>query len=623
MGCEKPERARRSGRAFILCVLGVALAGGGVKAWGQATPELNPSTSGNSSSSSSGGSSSSAPDAAAQGLSDAVKRGQQTQAEKNQNAQNEEKAARHIAGLQANVRGASIQTDEAVFIMAAALNACGYDAGMEHPNPLRVKVRREMEEEIAASAEAQAARQKLCGFVRDHDMGEPGKTLGQYMSLALLMKPSADLELEEPMSQLPPDALRVVGMVPALQKFAAEARLHLLWSEIKIEYDDALQPLIVPLTKQILQLSLYLRLSEAGNEERRFVVIVEPMLAPGVVNARIYGLDYLMVLAPPQTEQEKARFEQDVRHFYLHFAVEPLIFGYPQAMLRLQPLMKAMREAPVDEVYREDVASLVSECLIRAIEARTMDTGLAPVKLATGARISDDASKAELQRQQQVEAIRVARAQRDTQEGFVLTKYFFDQLKNYERSNESLLDAVGAMVYGMDVDEVSHQAMHIQFVQATEEQKEPGLQRRAASLGKDVAADPLTDAEKQLSAGHVDEAIVSAQAVVDKKEGDTGRAMYLLAEAHAMHGDMEEAQSNFEQALTMTKDPHTLAWSHIYLGRIDDIKQDRPAAVEQYKAALKVKSDLPDAVAAAQQGLKEPYAVPKRSAPSSPPVSTP
>jgi hypothetical protein len=63
----------------------------------------------------------------------------------------------------------------------------------------------------------------------------------------------------------------------------------------------------------------------------------------------------------------------------------------------------------------------------------------------------------------------------------------------------------------------------------------------------------------------------------------------------------------------MTKDPHTLAWSHIYLGRIDDIKQDRPAALEQYKAALKVKSDLPDAVAAAQKGLQEPYTIPKRS----------
>ncbi len=598
------------------------MAGATMPAWGQVPAAGSASSSSSSAGESGAGTQAGKPsDAAAQGLSDAVKRGQQGETQANRAPQDEEKSARHIAGLQANVRGASVETDEAVFIMAAALNACGYDAGMDHPNPLRVKVRREMDEEIAAAADAQAARNKLCVFVREHDMGDPGKTVGQYLSLALLMKPSADLELAEPMSQLPPDALRVVGMVPALKQFVAAVRLHLLWAETRVEYDESLQPLIQPLTKQILQLSLYLRLSEAGNEQRRFVVIVEPMLAPGVVNARIYGLDYLMVLAPPQTEAEQARFEQDVRHFYLHFAVEPLIFGYPQAMLRLQPLMKVMREAPVDEVYRDDVESLVSECLIRAIEARTMDTGLAPAKIAVGTRFADDASKAELLRQQQVEAIRVARAQRDTQEGFVLTKYFFDQLKLYEKSSESLLDAIGAMVYGMDVEEVKHQASHIQFVQANEE-REPGLQQRPASLGKEAAADPLTDAEKQLSAGHVNEAIASAQAVVDKKEGDTGRAMYLLAEAHAMHGDMQEAQSNFEQALTMTKDPHTLAWSHIYLGRIDDIKQDRTAAVEQYKAALKVKSDLPDAVAAAQQGLKEPYAIPKRAGESAAPPST-
>jgi tetratricopeptide (TPR) repeat protein len=607
----KQARVRNGGRAFILPgLLGAALIvfAGGARAGAQATPESSSS----SSSDSGATSSSSSSQDAAEGLSDAVKRAREG-ADGKKDGKDELKTARHLAGLQANARGASIETDEAVFIMAAALNACGYDAGMDHPNPLRLKVRREMEEEIAASAEAQATRKKLCVFVHEHDMGDPGKTLGQYLSLALLMKPSADLEFEAPLTQLPPDALRVAGIVPILKQFVAVARLHLLWAETKLAYDEALQPLIQPLTKQILQLSLYLRLSEAGNEDRRFVVIVEPMLAPGVVNARIYGLDYLMVLAPPETEQERARFEQDVRHFYLHFAVEPLIFGYPQAMQRLQPLLKAVREAPVDEVYREDIESLVSECLIRAIEARTMDAGLTPIKLSPGARVSDEASKAEIARQQQVTAIKVARAQRDTQEGFVLTKYFYDQLGLYEKSSESLRDAIGAMVYGMDVDQVRHDVMHIQFVQPSQETREPGLQQREASLGKGAAADPLTAAEKQLSAGQVEEAITTAQAVIDKKEGDSGRAMYLLAQAHAMHGDMQEAQSSFEQALTMTKDPHTLAWSHIYLGRIDDIKQDRPAALEQYKAALKVKSDLPDAVAAAQKGLQEPYTIPKRS----------
>jgi tetratricopeptide (TPR) repeat protein len=85
-----------------------------------------------------------------------------------------------------------------------------------------------------------------------------------------------------------------------------------------------------------------------------------------------------------------------------------------------------------------------------------------------------------------------------------------------------------------------------------------------------------------------------------------------MAQAHAMQGDMADAEQNFSRALTLTKDPHTLAWSHIYLGRIDDIKQERSAALTQYKAALDVKSGLPDAVAAAQRGMQEPYTVPKR-----------
>ncbi len=43
----------------------------------------------------------------------------------------------------------------------------------------------------------------------------------------------------------------------------------------------------------------------------------------------------------------------------------------------LQPLLKAVQDAPLDFTYKSDIVALITECLIKAIEAQTMDVGLA------------------------------------------------------------------------------------------------------------------------------------------------------------------------------------------------------------------------------------------------------
>ena len=55
-----------------------------------------------------------------------------------------------------------------------------------------------------------------------------------------------------------------------------------------------------------------------------------------------------------------------------------------------------------------------------------------------------------------------------------------------------------------------------------------------------------------------------------------------------------------------------MAWSHIYLGRICDLQEDRAAALDHYRAALTAGANLPEAKAAAQRGLDQPYEPPTR-----------
>jgi len=54
-----------------------------------------------------------------------------------------------------------------------------------------------------------------------------------------------------------------------------------------------------------------------------------------------------------------------------------------------------------------------------------------------------------------------------------------------------------------------------------------------------------------------------------------------------------------------------VAWSHIYLGRIFDLQAERDAALNQYRAALTAGASLPEAKAAAERGIQQPYEPPR------------
>ena len=161
----------------------------------------------------------------------------------------------------------------------------------------------------------------------------------------------------------------------------------------------------------------------------------------------------------------------DVRHTYLHYIIEPLLYARANAIDRTQPILKEIREAPLEFRYRSDTVPLTIECLIKAIEARTMDTGIPDYKIPAGVDRSD-LPRYEHERQvvqQKQEAVRVATVQHDMRQGFVLTQYFYEQLIQFEKDPASLKDTIGEMVYCMDVDQQVHRARQTEFDQQADE----------------------------------------------------------------------------------------------------------------------------------------------------------
>jgi hypothetical protein len=499
----------------------------------------------------------------------------------------------------------SLVPSESVFLMAAALNACGYDEGLEDSAPLRKRVRDEMNQTLARSEEARNARDKMCLYIAQHRTTGTEKDVAQYISLALYLTPPPNLETSVELVEMPPDSTQVVEVVPLLKAFAAAMDLHGTWLTIHHLYDDEITRLHDPLSKMMETTNYYLKMPAATYDGRRFVVVIEPMLSPRIVNARIYGPDYVVVLSPVNGQIHM----NDVRHTYLHYMIEPLLLTRANAIDRMQPILKEVREAPMEFRYRSDTVPLVIECLIKAIEARTMDTGIPDYKIPAGVERSD-MPRYERERQavqQKQEAVRVVTVHHDMTQGFVLTQYFYDQLIPFEKDAASLKDSIGEMVYGMDVDQQVHRARQTEFDQQADED--------VLSRSKPHKLEGLDLAEAKLAAGDIQGASAMArQALNDKAEtiqgtADNARANFILARAAILTGHAGEAINRFQSTLTTTREPRLLAWSHIYLGRMLDLECKRDQALAEYKEALATRDGQQDTRLAAERGVKAAYAV--------------
>jgi tetratricopeptide (TPR) repeat protein len=517
----------------------------------------------------------------------------------------------------------TLETSEPLFYLAVSLNACGYDTGLDESSPVRLRIRGEINGELAASAPARDARDALCTYIRQHALNDPGQSLAQYVSLALVLSPPPALAPAMDPSDMPVESAQVVDILPLVRDFAEAVRLNALWVEHRGEYEALVTRIHNPMTKMVLDTNIYLHLPVSQYDGRRFMVLLEPMLAPSETNARYDGNDSVVVVSPkagsnPPDPQGGVPMDL-IRHTYLHFTIEPLVYARSSAMDRLTPLLKPVQNAPLEFTYKNDIVALLTECLIKAVEAQTMDVGIPrPVKPSFKDHSDEDRYDAEVANyDRQAEQVRRRRVDLDMRQGWVLVEYFYNQLSAMTKESVSLKDSIGPMVYGMDVDREQRHDRQIAFL--PEGSSGDVMRRTPRKLaGLDLA-------EMKLMKGDADGAEEMAEAALKTNPSDP-EAYYLLGRIDLIHGDPDSALEHLTQTIQISHDPRTVAWAHIYLGRMYDIAHDpddpdvlrpqRAKAIAEYRAALANRDSQPDTKAAAEKGIKEPFAPPKRAASS-------
>ncbi|MGC2745285.1 MAG: hypothetical protein WA672_19115 [Candidatus Angelobacter sp.] len=470
---------------------------------------------------------------------------------------------------------AQLEISETFFTLAAALNSCGYDAGLENSMPLRQAIRTEVRSALNRSPEAMQGGHAVCQFWIDHQVPGKDNDVTPYLSLALDLGPAPEFAPTTPEADLAPDAERVLGVISPLKKFYQAANIEAIWRKHQPEYQALVNQLHDPVSQLLTQTDLYLKVPFSNYPGQRFVVYLEPQLSPAQVDSRNFGSNYYIVVSPDH--EKHVRFPE-IRHTYLHFLLDPMALSHGNTLKQLEPILEDVRRAPMAQAFKNDISLMVNECLIRAIEARTtIPKSNAPA--------------------------RNGYVQRSVEEGFVLTRVFYDQLNDFEKDSTGLKNAYGNLLHTISLERERKRAREVVFRdQATPEivsavQPAPNEERL------------LNIAEQKLAAGDRDGAQKLANQVLQHNHGGDapGHAVFIMARIATLTGKMEEAQVSFEQAVESVHDPRMLAWSHIYLGRIFDIQEKRDVAVEHYRAALAAGDPSADTTAAAERGLTAPY----------------
>jgi len=477
--------------------------------------------------------------------------------------------------------------NETLFAVLTAVNACGFDDGLTISDPVRLEIREQVEKNLKSSDDAQATANALCDFYQSTRGNGAAHDLSQYVSLALYLQGPPNFLPKVKEDEMPPDAGPIAGFGALLEKFYEKAGLHAIWEHHKNNYAAVARRYHEPLAKMVFDTEIYLKMQSGGYLGRNFTVYLDFMGDPSETNARNYGSDYDVVVFPSPESAAGSPLDSplssplkmnEIRHTFLHYLMDPLAEKHPIAIKRLEPLLQSVKRAPLEEGFRTDISLLVTECLVRAIEIRT--TGYKQTAEGMRAQAVDDAVR----------------------QGYILTRYFYNALVAFEKDPAGIRSAYADILDAVDLRREEKEAAAVDFAKSAS----PELLQLSRLQDRQM----LVNAEKRLAAGDTKGARELAQQAMDKKIGDQGRALFILAEVAVANKDMPTALDNFHKAIAEAKEPRVIAWSHVYLGRILDLKDDRSAAVIEYQAALTTGGQLPEIKAAAERGLARAYEPP-------------
>jgi tetratricopeptide (TPR) repeat protein len=463
-----------------------------------------------------------------------------------------------------------LDASPSLFTVMAALDATGYGIGMDSPtnHPLRAAIRAEL-----------AKRNISClpDLKKYFDLKRQKSDtldLSQYVSWAVMSGGPPEFRLRHRDVDLPPDVMTLTDLSPLLAIFYNEAGIGDLWRRSQPAIEQQLGRYQEGISNALLQVNTYLRQQTSGFRGRRFQVYLELLGPPNQIQTRSYANEYTIVMTPAKEPQIF-----DTRHAFLHYLLDPLSTRNEEAIMRKRGLAEyAARSGALPESFKADFLLLVTECLIKAVEAR-------------------------LDRQPQ-------KIQEAMKEGYVLTAYFAEALPAFEQQEQAMVLYYTEMVKAIELEHEDKRLAQVVFVKTAKERPAktvtvppPALMGAAKTLDE---AEELYTA-RNLDKGNLEKAKGLYLKVLQQTEDKPmhGQAYYGLARIAVLQKDPETGERLFQKTLECGPPANVKAWTLVYLGKLAWSAGDQETAVKQFRSALQVTGASKAALQAAEQGIRQ------------------
>lgn len=452
-----------------------------------------------------------------------------------------------------------------LFTTLAAINAAGYDAGMDSPLNEHYKLRTQIRQELAKRKIPSLP--ELTAFYKQHKKPTDTGDLSQYISFALIADGPPNFEIP---AQAPSDVQALAGFSELLARFYKEGDLEDLWNRSQPAYAAAMTEYQEPVINTLFETNGYLR-NPSGYLGRKFQIYLDLLAAPDQIQVRSYRDDYFIVISPTT-----APVVDEIRDAYLAYMLDPLTFKYSETIKSKKVLQKYAENAPaLDLAYKDDWSLLVTKCLIKALDSRLMHAG------------------AEKRQAFINEAMR---------EGFILTAGLAERLPSYEKQQDAFRLYYPDLISALDVKKEEKRLRTVEFVQS--------LPSRVIAPPAKIQLDPAEES-LQSAGGLFEQRDYETARKLYKKvleqtsdKAKQGRAYYGLALIDLQEKRWDEALNLFGRTVSANPDPATTAWSHYYLGQLAVKAGDFDKAAVEFKLTLGTEGASARAREAAEKAMQ-------------------
>ena len=491
------------------------------------------------------------------------------------------------ARAQTTSQSVTVQPNQQIFDIMCALDAAGFDANSATLDmyPAHAALRARMLQLNGPAVQA------IRDFYRKHQFINPDETLSPFLSFALVVGPPPNFSFIVSRNDVPPAVTSIDDFGEVLHNFYVEANLDREWAAAQPEVNAEIARLTDPVRQLVFRTTAYLRELMASSGSRTFTVYVEPLVG-NRVNFRNIGNHYAIIVGPgPELPMDS------IRHSFLHFLLDPMTLKYQQSVSTRRALLQVADRAPqLPPAYHDDFVGLFDECLVRAAELRLE-------------KLSADHVESALRQNDRT--------------GFILVRPLYQQLAIFEKSEPAMSFYFPSLAQGINVSAQEKRFAGFQFADASEKVSAGGVAGEAETTTADLQLQQeLLHGDRLIATEDGKSAEATFQGILEQHP-NLPRALYGLAIASVLEGQGQKAEMLFQQVVhapvsspssAMAPSPDILAWSHVYLGRMSDLRGKRQEAQDEYRAALAVSGAPEQARVAAQQGLNVPYSPPPKGA---------